>query len=139
MSAVDPALAVVREWIEKAEDDLKAAQLILKAGEGLTGTTAFHAQQCVEKYLKAYLTLRNLAFPKTHDLEKLISLLPAHARPIVSVAEQARLTEYAVAPRYPGWAEVSQVEARRAVALARRVRKHVRSLLPKDALQRGGS
>lgn len=32
--------------------------------------------------------------------------------------------------RYPGWGEVSLAEARRTVALARRVRKHVRLLLP---------
>ena len=53
----------------------------------------------------------------------------------LSVEEQDLLTEYAVAPRYPGWREVPLAEARRAVALARRVRKHVRSLLPKEALQ----
>ena len=43
---------------------------------------------------------------------------------------------YAIGPRYPGWDDVLLSEARQAVALARRVRKHVRSLLPKEALRR---
>jgi hypothetical protein len=48
----------------------------------------------------------------------------------LSVEEQSLLTEYAVGPRYPGWREIARTEARRAVALARRVRRHIRSLLP---------
>ena len=40
------------------------------------------------------------------------------------------------AREYPGWSDVSLSEARQAVALARQVRKHVRSLLPKEALRR---
>jgi HEPN domain-containing protein len=31
----------------------------------------FHAQQCVEKYLKALLVAPGLAFPRTHDLTAL--------------------------------------------------------------------
>jgi len=55
---------VVRGWIEKAENDLKNAALTLRAGlESPTDTVAFHAQQCVEKYLKALLTLRGIDFP----------------------------------------------------------------------------
>ena len=136
MSGSESPALVAAEWVAKAEDDLKNAAHTLKLGRACpTGTVCFHAQQCVEKYLKAYLTFRKVDFPKSDEMEKLISLLPAEARPSLGVDEQARLTEYAVGPRYPGWGEVSLAEARRAVALARRVRKHVRSLLPKDALK----
>ena len=62
--------------------------------------------------------------------------MPAEARPDLSVEEQALLTEYAAGTRYPGWREVPLAEARQAVALARRVRRHIRSLLPKEALRR---
>jgi len=34
-------------------------------------TICFHAQQCVEKYLKALLTSTHTDFPKTHDLIEL--------------------------------------------------------------------
>ena len=110
----------------KAENDLKNAAHTLKLARGCpTDTVCFHAQQCVEKYLKAYLAFRKVDFPKIHEVEKLISMLPPEARPSLAIEEQALLTQYAVRPRYPGWGEVSLPEARRAVALARRVRKHV--------------
>ena len=125
---------VVVEWVAKAEDDLKTAAHTLKLGRACpTGTVCFHAQQCAEKYLKAYLVSRALPFPKTHEIEALVSLVPDSVRPPLSVEEQALLTEYAVGPRYPGWRDTPLPEARRAVALARRVRKHIRSLLSKEA------
>ncbi len=46
--------AVVHEWTIKAENDLKNASHTLKLGkECPTDTVCFHAQQCVEKYMKA--------------------------------------------------------------------------------------
>jgi HEPN domain-containing protein len=43
-------VAGVREWIGKAENDLKNATHTLKLGkECPTDTVCFHAQQCVEK------------------------------------------------------------------------------------------
>jgi HEPN domain-containing protein len=56
MPGSEQILATVREWIERAESDLKNASLVLRAGERCpSDTVCFHAQQCVEKYLKAYL------------------------------------------------------------------------------------
>jgi HEPN domain-containing protein len=40
-----------------------------------TDTVCFHAQQCVEKYLKAFLVLEGIDFPKTHDIGKISALL----------------------------------------------------------------
>lgn len=137
MPANEQILATVREWVEKAEGDLENARLVLRAGKRCPSeTVCFHAQQCAEKYLKAYLTFRNLEFSKTHSIQKLFSLMPDVARPDMGVREQALLSEYAVAIRYPGPSDISLLEAQRAVALARQVRKHVRSLLPKEALRR---
>ncbi|HEX9668755.1 MAG TPA: HEPN domain-containing protein, partial [Thermoanaerobaculia bacterium] len=60
---------VAREWILKAENDLKTAVHVLKLGEHCpTDSVCFHAQQCVEKYVKAVLILAGTDFPKTHDL-----------------------------------------------------------------------
>lgn len=56
------------EWIRKADDDFRVAELLANEGSGLTGPIAFHAQQAVEKYLKAFLTWHQIGFPKTHDI-----------------------------------------------------------------------
>jgi len=48
-----------------------------------------------------------------------------------------RLTVYATVTRYPGdYEPVPLSEARRAVAIARRVRKEVKALMPKEALRK---
>lgn len=136
MPAREKVILVVGEWVIKAENDLKnAAHALRLGGSSPTDTVCFHAQQCIEKYLKALLVLEGIDFPKTHDVKALMALLPRNAAPNLEVEEQERITDYAIGPRYHGWPEISLAEARRAVALARRVRKDVRKLLPKSALQ----
>ncbi len=124
--------------MEKAENDLKNAAHTLKMGTDCpTDTVCFHAQQVVEKYLKALLVFRGISFPKIHNIEELVALLPARDHPELPEAEQDRLTDYATVTRYPGDDEpISLTEARRAVELARRVRAAVRRLLPKETLRR---
>jgi len=63
---------LVRRWVIKAENDLKAGLAILQAAQPPTDMVCFHMQQCVEKYLKAYLTLHQKPFRRTHVLAELI-------------------------------------------------------------------
>jgi len=124
--------AVASEWVAKAENDLKSTAHLLRLGkECPNDVVCFHAQQAVEKYLKALLTAHEVPFPKTHNIRKLVELLPARPRLNLSQDEQDGLTDYATAARYPGWGEISLADSRRAVAIARRLRKGVRKLLPK--------
>ena len=118
-------IAVIREWVAKAENDLKNAAHTLKLGEDCpTDTVSFHAQQCVEKYLKAYLVLKGIDFSKTHDVGKLVTLLPEAVRLGLTVEEQRRLTSYATVTRYPGdYEPISLSEAKQAVRISRRVRR----------------
>jgi len=129
----ESVLHLVRQWVAKAESDLQNAAHTLKLGDaGPLDTVCFHAQQCVEKYLKALLCFYEIDFYRTHDIAALLTLLPVHLRPEMSVEEQARLGDYAVAMRYPGdYEPVSLTEAERAVQVARRVRTQVRRRLPK--------
>ncbi len=131
-------IAVVREWIEKADNDLKNAAYILTLGaEGPTDTVCFHSQQCVEKYLKAFLVFVETDFPKTHDIGELMNLIPDRYRPELSIQDQRRLTAYATVTRYPGgYPPIKLSEARQAVRLARRTRKVILGHLPKELLQK---
>mgnify|MGYP001359760754 CR=1 FL=1 len=123
-------LAIAKEWIEKAESDLRSAVYLLKIEDSPTDVVCFHAQQCVEKYLKALLVAQGTAFRKTHELEALMLLLPARLRPSLDTREQSRLTEYATVTRYPGdYEPISLTEARQAVKIARRVRREIHEFL----------
>lgn len=129
---------VAREWVVKAESDLKTAAYTLKIGKGCpTDTVCFHAQQCVEKYLKAFLVSKDIDFPKTHDIGRLVTLLPENIWLRLSIEEQRRLTSYATVMRYPGdYEAILLEEAQQSVRVARRVRKELRTLLPKETLLR---
>jgi len=133
----DEALVVVRQWVDKAEHDLQAASHLLKLGETCpTDVVCFHAQQCVEKYLKALLVLRNVEFSRIHHLSVLIERLPADIRIDLTPEEQERLTDYAVTARYPGdYDPIPFSEAQEAVETARRARRQARRYLPRIALQ----
>lgn len=130
--------AVVRQWITKAENDLKNAAHTLKIRSGCpTDTVSFHAQQCVEKYLKAFLVYKGIDFPRTHDIERLLALLPENIWLRLSIEQQRTLTAYATLTRYPGEYEtIPLAEAQQSVRLARRVRTDLRGLLPEDLLAR---
>ncbi len=53
---------------KKAESDLKSAQILLDAEEPLTDAIYFHAQQAVEKLLKAFLTRKDIKAGRTHSV-----------------------------------------------------------------------
>jgi HEPN domain-containing protein len=127
----DKILFVAREWTAKGDNDLKNAVHTLKLGkECPTDTVCFHAQQCVEKYLKAFLVALEKPFPKIHDIESLISLMPKDIHIGLTVEEQRRLTEYATVLRYPGpYEAISLSEAKQAVKLAQRIQRKIRRLL----------
>lgn len=57
------------EWLKFAFADLKTAKVILRSEEDLViGNALYHAQQCSEKALKAYLVYKKHSIMKTHDL-----------------------------------------------------------------------
>ncbi len=90
----------VRQWILLAEDDLKTVENELKADEPVPRSICFHAQQCVEKYLKA---LKQKPFRKTHDIEELIFLCRSLDREFDKLYEikSYELNKYAIEVRYP--------------------------------------
>ncbi|MBI1953342.1 MAG: HEPN domain-containing protein [Candidatus Omnitrophica bacterium] len=128
----DEMTKVTHQWIDRAEEDLRTAEYILILKEDCPfGTVCFHAEQCVEKYLKALLVFQGIDFPKTHNIPEVLNLVPASIRPALSAEEQERLTDYATVLRYPGdWEPITREDAEAAVETARKVREAVRRHLP---------
>ena len=129
---------VIQQWVQKAENDLQTATYTLQLGEDCpTDTVGFHAQQCIEKYIKALLVLHESEFPRTHNLGVLIARLPQPTQLRLTPEEQERLTDYATTTRYPGdYEPIPLTEARQAVRLARQVRQAIRKQLPRQATKR---
>jgi HEPN domain-containing protein len=77
------------------------------------------AQQAAEKALKALLIFLTVDFPRTHDLDRLCSLLPPDVATRRDHADLSWLTGWVVEARYPGdWPEATTQDARMAVEQA---------------------
>ena len=82
----------------------------------------YHAQQAAEKALKAVLIAAQIDIPYTHNIQKLLDLLPAGIPRTVEVDASGRLSAYAVTTRYPGEEEpLTEEDHREAVRLAEAV------------------
>jgi HEPN domain-containing protein len=93
---------------EHAERLLQMASKDLKALQGMADAEAFddeifgfHAQQAVEKALKAWIAALGKRFPKTHDIEDLIEVLESNSQDIQEdVLTLVSLYPFAVQYRY---------------------------------------
>ena len=65
----------VQDWLKKASHDLETAEILIKSDWEDYFNCAFHAQQAVEKFIKAYLVKNQIEFRKTHDIAELINLI----------------------------------------------------------------
>lgn len=127
----------IRNWIQKAENDLKIGKDEMATHEPASDMVCFHMQQCSEKYLKAFLIFHDKEYPRSHNLEALLNLCSRIDNDFQELAELGvnELTRYATSLRYgeefysPSLAEVNQ-----AIELAERVRGFVRNKLRERGL-----
>ena len=121
---------IALEWVKKAEGDYKIALREMRTKSPVYDAVCFHAQQCLEKYFKALLTDKEIAFPRTHDLAVLLKLAAGVAPGLEGYSEElSELTAFAVAFRYPG-EEATEREALEAVATMKGARRALRKVLP---------
>jgi HEPN domain-containing protein len=92
---------IPRVLLGLARDDRLAANALLPV-EGVTDAIlGFHAQQAVEKALKAVLALREVDFPFTHDLDGLLELCRENGIDVPGeLSEVDRLSPFGVQLRY---------------------------------------
>jgi len=132
MSATDGDIALkVRQWIDYANEDLALAEYGLHMEPVCPcRLIAYHAQQCVEKYLKAFLVYYRQDFPYTHNISTLLEMCRGYGDWAESFTDAEVLTSYATSVRYPGEAETVGVdEAKYAVAIAGQIKTLLQTLL----------
>ena len=124
-----------QDWLRFAGEDLKAARKLCGDPDILPNIVGFHAQQAVEKSIKAMLIHAGAKFPFTHDLEALFDLYTALGRAIpFDPAKLDELTPYATHRRYPGYVHQPGVkEQQRLLALAEEVFVWAQSVIAPSA------
>ncbi len=91
------------EWVEKAEENYTTVKLLYQNEISSKNIICFHAQQCIEKYLKAWLQEKNIPIPRTHKLEDLLDLIIPYIPEWNSwKSDLSTLSNHAVNFRYPG-------------------------------------
>jgi len=118
------------EWVQKAEDDFIVAQKMLRARKHpVYDAVCFHAQQCAEKYLKAYLQEHNQDIPKIHKLLDLLKLCKeVDASLEILLPDLKELERFSVNVRYPG-TSADREEARMAFKTVQAIREFLRQQL----------
>jgi len=120
-------LKQVRRWMRYGDEDLRLAKGALSLKPCPYRLAAFHAQQCAEKYLKAYLLHEDIDFAYSHNISYLLELAAEKAPWGDKLAEADRLSRFAVTLRYPGEdSRVTRSETELAISLATSVRREVR-------------
>jgi HEPN domain-containing protein len=93
---------LVKKGLIKAVRDLKSAEQLLQVSKNdlYSDTICFNSQQAAEKFLKSYLSSKNLSFPRTHNLKFLQHLCVKSDADFKNI-DVGGLTIYAVSVRYP--------------------------------------
>jgi len=80
---------IVREWIEKAEEDFGFASTSLEL-EKYFAQICFHFQQAAEKYLKSFIIANKLEFRPVHNLLELLEICKEKEPRIEEIEEDCR-------------------------------------------------
>ncbi|TAK21793.1 MAG: HEPN domain-containing protein [Chloroflexota bacterium] len=123
-----------QRWLARADEDLLDARSLLRSRPRRTRGACFHAQQSVEKTLKAALIWRGIEPSRTHDLPTLAGLVGSDLALPINESTLKRMTAWAVDGRYPGEAEPSRPEAVTAINDARDTLARVREMLTREGL-----
>jgi HEPN domain-containing protein len=78
----------------------------------------FHAQQAVEKWLKALIAIRGLKLVRVHDIDRLVEILEGDGLEIPANRDRLfALSEYAVPLRYEQLLDAEPLDREATVAL----------------------
>ncbi|MEN6425774.1 MAG: HEPN domain-containing protein [Phycisphaerales bacterium] len=117
-----------RELLEIAKNDYDSAIVLVHAEKPQRDAAGFHLQQAVEKSLKAWLALKRIEYPKTHDLNPLLGLLEDQDENVEPFWPLLELNPFAVQFRYELAGEAFP-NFEQLAHLSRQLLAHVQSLL----------
>jgi len=92
----------VEDWMLLADKDLYVAEIILNNEYPLTNIVAFHCQQAIEKYMKAFIIENDIPIIKTHDLIRLNGMIKEIKDLGIDEEKLILINEAYIESRYPG-------------------------------------
>lgn len=102
-SSPSPELEAAEALLRAAADDEAAVRELLDSSRVGDSVVGFHAQQTVEKTLKAVLASRGVDYPFTHDVARLLDVVGRAQLPeALPIRDAEDLTPWATELRYGG-------------------------------------
>lgn len=127
------------DWLLAAEMDLRSIERMLD-DEFPAPVACFHAQQCVEKPLKAILEAHGERYPKIHDLLRLYGMVSERVDLGLNLRLLQVLNDLYVDARYPGelgllpYGRPSLEDARQFYKIAADVYRKVREIIARTQI-----
>jgi HEPN domain-containing protein len=119
---------LVRALLHKAAQDEAAMARLTPDADLDDELVGFHAQQAVEKSLKAWLAYLGIDYPRVHSLETLVALLNTNGHELPADADDvSELTPFATVFRYEEMPYSTAFDRAEALRLVQRIRSHVKA------------
>ena len=123
---------VIKNWLDKADDDLAFAKANLQQGLEFYPQICFYLHQSVEKYLKADIIAKGLNLKKIHDLMQLVQVCAEDDQEFNQFYEAAKLLNpFYIGTRYPDFIiSVDKADAEKALNATEEIASFIKSKLP---------
>jgi HEPN domain-containing protein len=122
--------AATEEWVSKADGDYGSIRREIGSLQDHNYDAAcYHAQQAVEKYLKAWLQEQNVRFPRIHELLPLLNMCAQVDSDFRTLRRSLKLLDdFELRFRYPG-DDATLADAESGLNAATQIRDFVRARL----------
>lgn len=118
------------QMLEMAKRDHQALAHMLDAESFSEEIFGFHAQQSIEKSLKAWIAGRGLTYPKSHDVSALIKILKDRGEDLSKFPNLEDYTIFAVQYRYEAYDESEdQLDRQDVINTTNAILAHVQAIL----------
>ena len=112
----------VKEWLKIADYEYDSAKILNEAVHKHCEVICYLCMQAVEKYLKGYLTYKNIIPQKTHDLVFLCNLCAEKDNDFQTIKSLCEFLNLFITIRYPHRYEVTEDDAEFSIKASEKVR-----------------
>ena len=119
------------DMLRKCEEDCGSVLYLLNPPVPYIDLAYYHAQQCVEKLLKAFLQQHDTRYPRTHELVELMRKVAPRQPDILAMEADLEWLNRFIDVRYPG-IDAARSDAERALRISIDVRRLIRGSLGLD-------
>jgi HEPN domain-containing protein len=112
-----------------ANKDHSALSHMLDSASFSDEVFGFHAQQTIEKALKAWIAVRGLVYPKSHDVSALVKILHDDGQDLSNFPDLEDYTVFAVQYRYEAYDGADDINRAEAIEKTRTFLAHVKEIL----------